>query len=365
MLNEFKNSELLSEETGQGFDINEFRKMQKQLSEKKQFDNPHLLKTVNLTELMDTVYETKVPIIDGLLYKGLYLFVGGPKLGKSFMMAQVGYHVSTGLPLWELNCKRGDVLYLALEDNYQRLQSRIYRMFGTKENDNFHFCVSAGHIGNGLEEQLNNFIQEYPNTSLIIIDTLQKVRDVSDSKYSYALDYEIMTRLKTFCDNNDLTILIVHHTRKQNAEDAFEMISGTNGLLGAADGAFILAKEKRVSDKAVLETLGRDQQEQRFNLMRNEKTLAWELESLETELWKEPPEPLLDELKTLCNEVTTKWQGSPTELVNALNIDIKPNAITVKLNVLAGRMLRECNIHYSRKRTHEGRIISLTYSPCQ
>ena len=32
-------------------------------------------------------------------------------------------------------------------------------------------------------------------------------------------------------------MLIVHHTRKLQSEDCFDMISGTNGLLGAADGA--------------------------------------------------------------------------------------------------------------------------------
>lgn len=72
------------------------------------------------------------------------------------------------------------------------------------------------------------------------------------------------------------------------------MISGTNGLLGAADGAFLLQKEKRTGNTATLEVSGRDQQDQRLHLKRNENTLAWDLERKETELWKEPPEPLLE-----------------------------------------------------------------------
>ena len=39
------------------------------------------------------------PIIDGFLYPGVYLFVGAPKVGKSFLMAQLAYHVSTGTAL--------------------------------------------------------------------------------------------------------------------------------------------------------------------------------------------------------------------------------------------------------------------------
>lgn len=57
---------------------------------------PSYLKTVSMSELYENVYQSRPPIIDGLLYPGTYLFVGAPKLGKSFLMAQLAYHVSTG-----------------------------------------------------------------------------------------------------------------------------------------------------------------------------------------------------------------------------------------------------------------------------
>ena len=62
--------------------------------------DPSYLPTVSMTELLDNVYQSKPPIADGLLYRGTYLFVGAPKLGKSFLMAQLAYHISTGTPLW-------------------------------------------------------------------------------------------------------------------------------------------------------------------------------------------------------------------------------------------------------------------------
>lgn len=86
--------------------------------------------TISMTELYNTVYEAKQPLIDGILHTGTYLFVGAPKLGKSFFMAQLAYHVSTGTPLWDYPTRKGTVLYLALEDDYRRLQERLYRMFG-------------------------------------------------------------------------------------------------------------------------------------------------------------------------------------------------------------------------------------------
>ena len=201
------------------------------------------LETISMTELYDTVYPSKPPLIDGLLYTGTYLFVGAPKLGKSYLMAQLAYHISTGTPLWDYTVRKGTVLYLALEDDYRRLQERLYRMFGTDSTDNLFFSVSADSLGNGLDAQLQRFMQEHTDTSLIIIDTLQKVREVGGDNYSYANDYEIITRLKQFADKYGICILLVHHTRKQTADDKFNMISGTTGLLGAADGAFLLQKE--------------------------------------------------------------------------------------------------------------------------
>ena len=110
--------------------------------------DPLYLKTISMSELYDTVYQSKPPLIDGLLYPGTYIFAGAPKLGKSFLMAQLAYHISTGSPLWNFDVKKGTVLYLALEDDYHRLQERLYRMFGTESTDNLYFSVSAGQLGN-------------------------------------------------------------------------------------------------------------------------------------------------------------------------------------------------------------------------
>lgn len=317
------------------------------------------LHTVSMTELFDSAYQSKPPIIDGLLYRGTYLFAGSPKIGKSFLMAQLAYHVSTGTNLWGFDVRQGKVLYLALEDNYPRLQKRLYRMFGTAEN--LFFSVSAHQLGNGLDEQLDGFLQKHPDTSLVIIDTLQKVREVGGENYSYANDYQIITKLKSFTDNHNICMLVVHHTRKQTADDKFDMISGTNGLLGAADGGFVLSKDKRTSNNATLEVSGRDQQDQRVYLKKNTETLVWELDKIETELWKAPPEPLLDRIAERINADNLQWSGTPTELCEYLAVGIKPNAITQKLNVNVNRLMDEHKIVYHYKRTHEGRRITLTY----
>lgn len=319
--------------------------------------DPSYMKTVTMQELYQDIYSKKPPVIEGLLYQGTYLFVGSPKIGKSFFMAQLAYHVSTGTPLWDYPVKKGTVLYLALEDDYRRLQERMYRMFGTDSTENLYFSVSSKPLGNGLTDQLSGFIREHPDTTLVIIDTLQKIRDVDSDSYSYAKDYEIINQLKQFSDSWGICLLLVHHTRKQKSSDNFDMISGTNGLLGCADGAFMLYKETRTSNKATLEISGRDQQDQKIHLIRDEEKLCWNFEKAETELWKEPPEPLLECIANLVTEENPTWQGTATELIEKLGLDMNPNVVSLKLNVNAGRLMNDYSIRYTNKRNHSGRMI--------
>ena len=321
--------------------------------------DPAYLHTVSLTELYETTYESRPPVIDGLLYSGAYLFVGAPKVGKSFLMAQLAYHVSTGQKLWDYDVNQGTVLYLALEDDYQRLQARMSRMFGVGGAANLRFAVYAKQLGAGLDEQLEKFVREHPDTRLIIIDTLQKIREAGGDAYSYANDYEIIGRMKQFADKKGVCVLLVHHTRKQLTGDKFEMISGTNGLLGCADGAFLLQKEKHTDLSATLDIVGRDQPDQRLHLIRDPERLIWLLDHAETELWESPPDPLLDKIAAVITADNPEWNGSATELVCLLQVDIQPNILTRKLNVKAGELRNEYQIDYSIKRTRNGSAICL------
>ena len=95
-------------------------------------------------------------------------------------------------------------------------------------------------------------------------------------------------------------------------------------------------------------------------LIRNTDTLAWDLERAETELWKAPSEPLLEEIAKVITVDNSEWIGSPSELVDYLGVDIKANVLTLRLNVNAGRLFEEYGISYENKRCHDGRKVKLT-----
>lgn len=278
-------------------------------------------------------------------------------------MAQLGYHISSGIDLWNYKVNKGTVLYLALEEDYARLQHRLYTMFGECENESFHLTTHSNQLNDGLDKQLEYFIEKLNDTKLIIIDMLQKIRELSGDKYSYANDYDIVTRLKKFSDNNNVCLLLVHHTRKQQSDDCFETISGTNGLLGAADGAFILQKEKRTASKAMLDVVGRDQQDQRLYLEFNRNKCLWELTKVENELWTLPDDPILESVSKIVNSEITEWKGTATELKELLKLDIFPNSLTRHLNVNADRLFNEYLICYESKRTNASRQIIFKLIP--
>ena len=314
------------------------------------------LHTLTMTELFQTTYKSRPPVVEGLLYAGAYILAGAPKIGKSFLVAQIAYHVSTGQDLWGYKVHQGTVLYLALEDDFQRIQSRMFMMYGVNDTPNLHFATVAGKIGNGLDEQLENFMREHPDTKLIIIDTMQKIREVGGEAYSYASDYEIIGKIKQFADQHCICMLTVHHTRKQQADDSFETISGTTGLLGCADGSLLMQKKKRTELDATIKVVGRDQPDQILYLKKDPQTQIWNLERMENELYKEPPNPVLE---TVAKMIKEPWCGSATELVSFLQIDMQPNTLTKHLNVNSGRLLLEHNIQYENTRIHAGRRIKL------
>ena len=139
------------------------------------------------------------------------------------------------------------------------------------------------------------FFQLLDPSHLKTVSMRELYNTIGGDNYSYANDYETITRLKRFSDSYGICLLFVHRTRKQNSDAKFDMISGTNGLLGVADWALFWI-EKQTSNSATLEVSGRDQPNQKIHLNRNPETLVWELERTETELSKLPTELLLENI---------------------------------------------------------------------
>lgn len=185
------------------------------------------LQTVNADTLLYEPLEKPPFVVDGLIPTGLTLFCGAQKIGKSWLMLKLCLCVSQGLPLWDMPTQEGDVLYLCLEDTFCRIQDRLFRLTD-EASGRLHFGVASDKLSDGLIVQLEDYLKEYPDSRLIVIDTLQKVRTASKDN-AYASDYGDISLIKDFADRHSLAVIVVHHIRKQNDSDVFNKVSGTTG----------------------------------------------------------------------------------------------------------------------------------------
>mgnify|MGYP000015401786 CR=1 FL=1 len=316
------------------------------------------LETIGAETLLVNPLGTVEYIIEDILPIGLHLFCGASKIGKSWLMLKICLQVSKGEPLWELKTKQCDVLYLCLEDTLARIQSRLFKITD-EANDRLQFAISTNKISNGLIIQLEQYIKQKPNTKLIVIDTLQKVRN-QNNDISYASDYGDISILKEFADKYKIAIIVVHHIRKQNDSDVFNKVSGTNGIMGSSDTTFILEKKSRTDSTATLYITGRDVEYQEFVLRFS--NCNWELISRANQLELEEnktPDVIFKIIDLM--EDKKEWRGSATELLKIVNeVDIAPTIITKILNEYHLTTLRENHISYALYRDKKSRQIILT-----
>ena len=170
---------------------------------------------------MTTVYRPIEFCIDNLLAQGLYILAGAPKVGKSWLALDMCLSIAKGEKVLGQQTTQGTALYLCLEDSYVRIQNRLYEITD-EPAERLHFVIMSESIGNGLEEEIENFKNEHYDFKVVFIDTLQKVRNESES--GYGTDYKELSVMKALADKLEITIVVVHHTRKCADSDPFNMI---------------------------------------------------------------------------------------------------------------------------------------------
>jgi biotin operon repressor len=191
--------------------------------------------------------------------EGLSVLAGAPKLGKSWWALNVAVAVAANEPAFgSVRCEAGDVLYLALEDNQRRLQSRLRFMGCDTPPERLTFCTQWPTLADGAVKQIADWADNVARPTLVIVDVLAKVRDASNGRDSaYDTDYRTLTGLQELAGQRNIAIVALHHTRKLDADDPFDSVSGTRGLTGAADTVLVLKKD-HATGRTILYGRGRD-----------------------------------------------------------------------------------------------------------
>ena len=234
------------------------------------------LETMTAEQLQRAPYSPVPFLVDELIPEGLHILAGAPKIGKSWLALWLCLCVAQGQPLWNFAVTQGEVLYLSLEDSYRRIQSRLFDLTDDAPQT-LHFAILADTLKHGLEQQIEQFLTDHPDTRLVVIDTLQRVRSAGSDSNLYANDYQDIGLLKRLADRRHIAILLIHHLRKLHDDDPMNMISGSTGLSGAADSAFVLQKNARSANAASLHCTGRDIPDRTLKLELGEDDHVWKL----------------------------------------------------------------------------------------
>lgn len=326
-------------------------------------ENVHKLRqslSLSAAELDKTILPDTKFLVEVMLPEGSTIISAPSKAGKSWLVLDMGLSIASGTTVLGFQANKTGVLYLALEDSWTRLQKRMRLILGSNPAPkNLYFMTEFETLDEGFFEHLDEELKAHPEISVVIIDTLQKIRGQAlPRETAYAQDYREMGAIKKFMDERHISPIMVHHTRKMRDDcDPFNMISGTNGIMGAFDTSMTLIKEKRTDENAVLSITGRDV-EQRTDIVSFNKAIhRWERVGdyktiREKELKAELESNLIAKtIKTLIEESPVKrWDGTASELmregerITETYISPSVKKLGHELKAFSPDLLKYCNI---------------------
>ncbi len=253
--------------------------------------------TMTAAELMDMEFEPTRWVVPDVLPEGLSLLVGKPKKGKSWMALGMCEAVAAGgVAFGTRRVEQGDTLYLALEDNEKRLKKRLQKVLnGAAAPDRMHVRTKWKRLDEGGAEDLDAWLTDHPDTRLVVIDTLAKIRQPARGSNIYTEDYAALEQLLPLASKHGVAIVVVHHLRKMAASDPMDEISSSTGLTAGVDG-FLILRRTPGSKGPTLYVDGRDIEEPtEYALMWNLNTATWTIEgdAEEVHLSKERADILL------------------------------------------------------------------------
>lgn len=237
--------------------------------------------------------------------------------------------VCNGAKFLEFNSTRHSCLYLDLESTKRRPKNRLKQIL--KDNnypDNLYVITGTddiGRIGEGFEVQIKHQLQEHPEIKLIIVDVFQMIRkSAKRNQTGYDRDYDDFKALKQIADKHNIGLMLIHHTRKmKDPYDVFNELSGSVGVMGALDCAWVISKDDRYSEEATLHITGRDMETQKLKIHFNNKSFQWEYvgtaEEVEGRRLMEEYEqsPIVETIRRLVKQGSGHWEGSASDIVDA------------------------------------------------
>jgi AAA domain len=126
-------------------------------------------------------------------------------------------------------------------------------------------------LDQGGVDDIRAWIEQADNPRLIVLDTLAGVKPIKTQR-GYTEDYESLAALHRLANEKGVSIIVLHHTRKMEADDPVDTVSGTLGLAGCADSVLVL---NRSSQGTTLYVRGRDIEEAEHAVTFDKHACRW------------------------------------------------------------------------------------------
>jgi hypothetical protein len=214
-----------------------------------------ILHPVSAAELLNMHFDPYQWAVDNLLPAvGVSILAGRPKKGKSWLALQLGIAVANGTKaLGRFTTRQGRVLYLGLEDSPRRMKDRFSLLLTDDKSmvnvDLEYKLPSLNPEGHAVIEACLSAAS--PPYALLVLDTF--VAAVGSGRKGntdpFREDYSEINMLREMARKHNISILLVHHTRKEikgDSSEALDQVMGTTGVTAAADSIIVIARRKDV-----------------------------------------------------------------------------------------------------------------------
>ena len=319
-----------------------------------------------------------VYLVEPILPEGLDMLGAPSKYYKSYMAIDLCLCICQGEDFLGFKTRKSACLYLDLESTKRRPRDRVRQILGDRPKpENFHILTAEDDvkpIGNGFTEQIEGILKDHPDIRLIVVDVLQRVRPAAKKNQTgYDRDYDDLGVIKKIADGYSVGVLMIHHTRKmKDPNDVFNELSGSVGIMGALDAAWVITKDERFSDEATLSITGRDMESRQLKIRFNKASFRWEYIGTAEEIEKQrefaeyDQSPITETVKKLLEQSGGTWEGSANEIIEAskyFNSRIYDDASVVGrwINQFSNHFwLDGIEVHYGQKGKNRKRVYNFT-----
>jgi AAA domain len=197
---------------------------------------------------------------------GVGVIGGRPKLGKSYLMLNLALAVATGgkfISSFDM-AHPGHVLYMALEDNRERIYGRVEALIGQESiwPSTLGVVYTSPRMNEGrLSRELEEWFSHVETPRLVVVDIFARVQPLRRTNGDiYQEDYDAMAELVTLAQSYGVSIFIVTHLSKahRQVEDVAEAIMGSTGITGGTSTIWAMSYLGENGIDASLSISGKD-----------------------------------------------------------------------------------------------------------